>query len=127
MVGSRAVKKIKRGGARRAKRRMQKTRKTIDLGEALEKPAYKPVEVTKTNYSIVEGFCRVCGAKIYGDKSLIHHLLEHDSDLTVSNYLSMSEDEKFKAISALASKYLTAREPKWYTKTFNPLSKIHGV
>jgi len=74
----------------------------------------KPVTVSRTDYKHVEGFCKICGAKVYGDLSLIYHALEHDRGVTASQYASMNEDSKFNVISELASKLLTATEPKWY-------------
>jgi hypothetical protein len=74
----------------------------------------KPVTVSRTDYKHVKGFCRMCGAKVFGDVSLIYHALEHDKGVTASQYASMSEDSKFKVISELASKLLTSTEPKWY-------------
>jgi hypothetical protein len=100
---------------RRAKRKVEKPVKR-PVKPTMEPPRgeLEPVKVSKTDYKHVEGFCRVCGAKIYGDLSLIYHALEHDRGVTASQYASMSEDSKFKVISELASKLLTATEPKWY-------------
>jgi hypothetical protein len=94
------------------------------IGKSGKKPAkptvepprgkLKPVTVSRTDYKHVEGFCKICGAKVYGDLSLIYHALEHDRGVTASQYASMNEDSKFNVISELASKLLTATEPEWY-------------
>jgi len=113
-----AGKKRRTGKARRTKRKVEKPKK---LGEKLVKPTMEPprgelepVTVSRTDYKHVEGFCRMCGAKVFGDVSLIYHALEHDKGVTASQYASMSEDSKFKVISELASKLLTSTEPRWY-------------
>jgi len=75
----------------------------------------EPVRVSESDYKHVEGFCKLCGAKIYGDIPLISHASEkHDGRITLSKYLSMGEDERFKIIKELALKYLTLSIPKWY-------------
>jgi hypothetical protein len=98
-------------GKRRKVRRVRKPVKP-----AIEPPRgrLEPVTVSRTDYKHIEGFCRICGAKVYGDLSLIYHALEHDREVTASQYASMNEDSKFNVISELASKLLTATEPKWY-------------
>jgi len=107
--------KKKAGKARRVKRKVEKPGKK-PAKPAMEPPRgeLEPVKVSKTDYKHVEGFCRICGAKVYGDLSLIYHALEHDRGVTASQYASMSEDSKFNVISELASKLLTSTEPKWY-------------
>jgi hypothetical protein len=107
--------KKRAGKARRVKRKVEKPGKK-PAKPAMEPPRgeLEPVRVSKTDYKHVEGFCRICGAKVYGDLSLIYHALEHDRGVTASQYASMSEDSKFNVISELASKLLTATEPKWY-------------
>ena len=103
------IKKKKKGkvGKRKAK---------VVRIEAVEGLVYEPVKVTRADHKNVEGFCKICGAKIYGDISLINHASSHDSGLTISGYLSMSEDDRLQTVSELVSKYLTAREPSWYVK-----------
>jgi hypothetical protein len=105
---------------KRAKKKAGKVRRTRRVkkpGKPIMEPprgGFEPVKVSKTDYKHVEGFCKICGAKVYGDLSVIYHALEHDRGVTASQYASMSEDSKFKVISELASKLLTATEPKWY-------------
>ena len=101
---------------KRKKGKVGKRKAKVVRIEAVEGLVYEPVEVDRTNYKVVEGFCNVCGAKIYGDISLVNHASSHDSGLTISGYLSMSEDDRLQTVSELASKYLTAREPSWYGK-----------
>jgi len=104
------IKKKKKGKAGK-----RKANKVVRI-EAVEGLVYEPVKVDRTNYKNVEGFCNVCGAKIYGDISLVNHASSHGSGLTISGYLSMGEDDRLQTVSELASKYLTAREPSWYGK-----------
>jgi hypothetical protein len=110
----RAKKAGKARRARRVKRAGKPGKKPVKPAMEPPRGELEPVKVSKTDYKHVEGFCRVCGAKIYGDLSLIYHALEHDRGVTASQYASMSEDSKFNVISELASKLLTATEPKWH-------------
>ena len=110
MVGRRTS----RRHAKIRKRKKEKTGKrkaTVVRMEAVEGLVYEPVKVDRTNYKVVEGFCKICG-----DISLVNHASSHDSGLTISGYLSMSEDDRLQTVSELASKYLTAREPSWHVK-----------
>jgi hypothetical protein len=117
-----AEKKRRAGKVKRARRKIEKPKKKLEKpGKKPVKPTMEPprgelepVKVSKTDYKHVEGFCRVCGAKVYGDLSLIYHALEHDRGVTASQYASMNEDSKFNVISELASKLLTSTDPKWY-------------
>jgi len=104
---------------KRKKGKVGKRKAKVVRIEAVEGLVYEPVEVDRTNYKDVEGFCKVCGAKIYGDISLVNHASSHGSGLTISRYLSMSEDDRFQTVSELPSKYLTARETGWYRSTSN--------
>ncbi len=98
-----------------AGRKLRKAkRKARKAGEKIKKEDSE-VRVVESGYMYVEGFCKLCGAKIYGDIPLISHTSEkHDERITLSKYLSMGEDEKFKTIRELALKYLTLSIPKWY-------------
>jgi len=109
-------KRKKEKAGKRKKRKVTVVRMEAGVREAVEGLVYEPVKVTRTNYKDVEGFCNVCGAKIYGDISLVNHASSHGSGLTISGYLSMSEDDRFQKVSELPSKYLTAREPSWHVK-----------
>ena len=95
------------------RRKVRRVRKPVEPAIEPSRGRLKPVTVSRTDYKHVEGFCRMCGAKVFGDVSLIYHALEHDRGVTASQYASMSEDSKFKVISELASKLLTSTEPKW--------------
>jgi len=118
MVGRRTS----RRHAKIRKRKKEKTGKrkaTVVRMEAVEGLVYEPVKVDRTNYKVVEGFCKICG-----DISLVNHASSHDSGLTISGltisgYLSMNEDDRLQTVSELASKYLTAREPGWYRSISN--------
>jgi hypothetical protein len=112
VAGKKRAKRARR--ARRVKRAGKPGKKPVKPAMEPPKEGLEPVEVSRTDYKRVEGFCRICGAKVYGDLSLIYHALEHDRGVTASQYASMSEDSKFNVISELASKLLTATEPKWY-------------
>ena len=121
MAGRKTIRrhaKIKKKG----KGKVGKRKAKVVRIEAVEGLVYEPVKVTRADYKVVEGFCRLCGVKIYGDISLINHVLSHDSDITMTKYLSRGEDERFQTISSLALKYLTAREPDWYAKMCNRLN-----
>ncbi len=112
MVAKRAGRKARRAGRRRRKHR-----------RPVETPGrgFKPVEVSKTNYKSVEGFCRICGAKIHGDNALINHVSEHDGGIAIGRYASMDEDARFNTIFKLAERFLTSTEPEWY-KAYQPLN-----
>ena len=109
----------KRKKEKTGKRKATVVRMEAGVREAVERLVYEPVKVTRKDYKDVEGFCKICGAKIYGDISLVNHASSHDSGLTISGHLSMSEDDRLQTVSELASKYLTAREPGWYRSISN--------
>jgi len=111
--------------SRRYTRVKKRARKKAGKAGRMQKPSLnveEPAKISKTDYRMVEGFCRLCKAKIHGDISLVNHASSHGSDITLSRYLSMSEDGRFQTISSLASKYLTAREPDWYAEMCNRLN-----
>jgi|GEM_PF-6292663 len=80
---------------KRKKGKVGKRKAKVVRVEAVEGLVYEPVKVTRADYKVVKGFCNVCGAKIYGDISLVNHASSHDSGLTISRYLSMSGDDRF--------------------------------
>ena len=103
------MKKARRraGGAGRRRREHRSPLETSRIG-------FKPVEVSKADYRMVEGFCRICGAKVHGDTALINHVSGHDGGITIGRYASMDEDARFNTILKLAERFLTSTAPEWY-------------
>jgi hypothetical protein len=70
------------------------------------------VEVKPEGYRRVEGYCRLCGAKIHGDIALVSHALDHGEEVTVEKYLRMDDDFRYSTISRLAYKLLSVKPKK---------------
>jgi hypothetical protein len=95
--------RVKRRG--KGKRR-EKRRRLSKAGEV------ESVEVKPESYRRVEGYCRLCGAKIHGDIALVSHALDHGEEVTVEKYLRMDDDFRYSTISRLAYKLLSVNPKK---------------